>query len=225
MESFGAQITGLLACIEGYETLVAGLAIFVIGHLLISLYAVHSRLVAMLGKNMLRLVHSGLAVVGLVLMVMGYSDRPIEILWALPPAAMMAPVVVMPFALILLAGSGVSRPSIQRITRHPMLWGVFLWAAAHLVANGDKGSVMLFGSMLFYSLAAQWLGDRKMRRTDPQGWAALRHRTSAIPLLALFSGRTTAGSPDKGLLAVAIGLVMYGALLYLHPYVSGVAIR
>lgn len=225
MDGIGTWIAGLPACIEGYETLVAGLAVFVIGHLFISIHTVHSRLVATLGKNIYRLIHSGLAVVGLVLIVMGYSDRPIEILWALPPIAAMAPVVVMPFALVLLAGSGVSKPSIQRITRHPMLWAVALWAAAHLVANGDKGSVMLFGSMLFYALVAQWLGDRKMRYTDPQGWAALRHRTSAIPLLALFSGRTASGGADKGLLAVAVGLVMYGALLYLHPYVSGVAIR
>ncbi len=210
---------------QGYETLVAGLAVFVVGHLFISIYAVHSRLLAMLGKNMYRLLHSGLAVVGLVLMVIGYGERPIEILWALPPAAMMAPVVIMPFALILLAGSMVSKPSIRRITRHPMLWGVFLWAAAHLVANGDKGSVMLFGGMLFYSVVAQWMGDRKMRHTDPQGWAALRHRTSAIPLLALFAGRTVPGGRDKGLLAVALGLLLYGALLYLHVYVSGVAIR
>lgn len=216
---------GYLAVVAGYETLAAGVAVFVVGHLLISSYPVHSMLQAMLGRNMYRLMHSGLAVVGLVLIYLGYSDRPIEIIWALPPIYNMAPVVVMPFALILLAGSGVSKASIQRVTRHPMLWGVFLWAAAHLVANGDKGSVMLFGGMMFYSLMAQIMGDRKMRQTDPQGWAALRHRTSAIPLLAFFAGRTVAGGRDKGLLAVAIGLLMYGALLYLHPYVSGVAIR
>ena len=45
---------------QGYETLVAGLAVFVVGHLFISIYGVHSRLLAMLGKNMYRLLHSGL---------------------------------------------------------------------------------------------------------------------------------------------------------------------
>jgi uncharacterized membrane protein len=210
---------------QGFETLVVGLALFVVGHLFISIYAVHSRLLIMLGKNMYRLLHSGLAIISMALIVIGYGERPMEIFWVLPPVAMMAPVVIMPFALILLAGSMVSRPSIRRITRHPMLWGVFLWASAHLLANGDKGSVMLFGSMLCYAIVAQWMGDRKMRHTDPQGWAALRHRTSSIPLLALFAGRTVPGGRDKGLFAVVLGLLMYGALLYLHVYVSGVAIR
>lgn len=214
-----------MALIAGYETLVAGLTVFIVGHLLIGSYRVHSGLLNMLGKNMYRLLHSGLAVVGLVLIFMGYSDRPVEIIWALSPMYAMAPVMVMPFALILLAGSTVSRSSIQRVTRHPMLWGVLLWASAHLVANGDKASVMLFGGMIFYAVVAQGMGDRKMRQTDPQGWAALRHRTSAIPFLAFFAGRTIPGGRDRGLLAVALGLAMYGALLYLHPYVSGVPIR
>ena len=35
-----------------------------------------------------------------------------------------------------------------RVTRHPFLWGVAIWAIGHLLVNGDAASLILFGSML-----------------------------------------------------------------------------
>jgi uncharacterized membrane protein len=83
-----------------------------------------------------------------------------------------------------------------------MLVGVKTWALAHLIANGDLGSLILFGSLL--------------------GWAvfdriSLKHRTDpgAPPI--------PVGGIGKDAVAVVGGLALYLALGFLfHPYVVGV---
>lgn len=41
-------------------------------------------------------------------------------------------------------GADIAR-GIVRITRHPFLWGVALWALVHFIVNGDLASVILSG--------------------------------------------------------------------------------
>lgn len=207
----------------GYETLIIGLVAILGVHLLGGIYEVHTALVGMLGKNMYRMTHSAVSVIGLVLIVMGFMDRPYEVIWDLPPVTAMAPVILMPFSLMLFAGSGMATKTTQRIVRHPMLWGVTLFAGAHLLANPDKASIMLFGGFLFYGLAGQILGDRKARLTDAESYAELAGRTSLIPFAALLSGRAGA-SPGGGWKVVGAGLVVYFALMLTHGYFTGVAL-
>jgi uncharacterized membrane protein len=85
-----------------------------------------------------------------------------------------------------------------------MLAGVKLWAASHLLANGDLGSIILFGSFLGWSVF-----DRisLKRRTDPGA--------PPIPV----------GGLGNDLIAVAVGLVAYLALAFaFHPIVIGVPV-
>ena len=85
-----------------------------------------------------------------------------------------------------------------------MLSGVKLWAAAHLLANGDLGSIILFGSFL--------------------GWAvfdrfSLKWRTDAgAPAIAV-------GGWGNDAIALAVGIVAYLALAFaFHPVVIGVPV-
>jgi len=77
-----------------------------------------------------------------------------------------------------------------------MLTGIKLWAVAHLLANGDLGSIILFGSFL--------------------GWAvfdriSLKHRAdSGAPPIPV-------GGPSNDLIAVAVGIVAYLALAFAFP--------
>jgi uncharacterized membrane protein len=106
-------------------------------------------------------------------------------------------------AVILVVASYI-RGGIYTALKHPMLAGVKLWAAAHLLANGDLGSVILFGSFL--------------------GWAvfdriSLKHRTDVgappIPV----------GGRSNDAIAIAVGVVVYLALGFVfHPVVIGVAV-
>src|SRR5204862_1059039 len=106
-------------------------------------------------------------------------------------------------AVILVVASYI-RGRIHTTLKRPMLTGIKVWAAAHLLANGDLGSIILFGSFL--------------------GWAvfdriSLKRRTDAgappIPV----------GGPTNDLIAVAVGVVAYLALaLAFHPVVIGVPV-
>jgi uncharacterized membrane protein len=35
---------------------------------------------------------------------------------------------------------------------HPMLWGIVVWAVAHLLVNGDSASLVLFGGLGIWAL-------------------------------------------------------------------------
>ena len=55
-----------------------------------------------------------------------------------------------PAFILLVAAYVPSR--IRTALKHPMLAAVKLWALAHLIANGDLASLMLFGSFLAYGV-------------------------------------------------------------------------
>jgi uncharacterized membrane protein len=91
---------------------------------------------------------------------------------------------------------------IKRRLKHPMLAGVKLWAAAHLVSNGDLGSIILFGSILAWAVY-----DR----------ISLKHRADAGSPPIPVGGRT------NDLIAIGVGTLVYLALgLVFHPLVIGV---
>ncbi|HEY0441951.1 MAG TPA: NnrU family protein, partial [Xanthobacteraceae bacterium] len=92
---------------------------------------------------------------------------------------------------------------IKHTLKHPMLAGVKLWAFAHLIANGDLGSIILFGSILAWAVY-----DRiAVKRREPQGAAV-----SPSPV-----------SWRNDIVAVVVGTLVYLALGFVfHPVVIGV---
>lgn len=207
----------------GFEILISGLVLFMFLHILSGTHEARESIVSKTGLLAYRLIHSIGSVVGLILIVRGYSANPKVELYALQGWAQTAPIFIMPVALIFLVGS---RPSsdIGRFTRHPMLWAIVLWSAAHLLANGDKASVMLFGSFLVYGLLAMKLADVKKAKSNPEAWEKIKQHTSVIPFVALLQGRAEPARGDYGLKAVIGGLFLYSLLLWLHSYFTGVAL-
>jgi uncharacterized membrane protein len=105
---------------------------------------------------------------------------------------------------VILVVAAYLRGRIYTAVKHPMLSGVKLWAAAHLLANGDLGGIILFGSFLGWAVF-----DRVSlkRRTDPGG--------PPIPV----------GGWGNDLIAIAVGIVAYLALGFaFHPVVVGVPV-
>ena len=93
---------------------------------------------------------------------------------------------------------------IKRVLKHPMLVGVKLWALAHLLANGDLGSMVLFGSLLAWAVF-----DRisLKHRTDPGG--------PPIPV----------GGRKNDAVAILIGTILFAAFGYVfHPLWIGVPV-
>ncbi len=146
-------------------------------------------------------------------------DAPYILLWDGPDWFRLIPLAVMPLVLILLAGG--SSQGIKHITRHPMLWAVFLWAASHILPNGDAASVMLFGAAILFALIDQPLADARMRREEPGAWAEKSSETSALPFLATLQGRAKPSLKEIGYIRIAAALVLYVVILFAHEHVIG----
>lgn len=103
-----------------------------------------------------------------------------------------------------------ARPGLLRLTRHPLLAALALWAGAHLVANGDLAHALMFGGFLGLALAAMRAIDtRRRRQMGPARWAGMAEAARGVPL----------GLPGWPRLAMAgAGVTL---LLALHPWVAG----
>jgi uncharacterized membrane protein len=112
---------------------------------------------------------------------------------------------------------------ILRITRHPFLSGVALWAAAHLIVNGEASALVLFGSLLVLALIGPGSIDRKRRRKFGERWDRFEAVTSRVPFVAILQGRNrfVASELPRGMLALSV--VVYFVVLVMHPLLFGVS--
>jgi uncharacterized membrane protein len=136
--------------------LVGGLALFIVVHLVPTRPALRAELVGRLGPGLYRGLFSLASIAGLVLIVLGYSHtqglgRGNPQLWVPPVWIKHVVFALMIPAMVLLVAAYV--PSrIRSAVGHPMLTALMIWAFAHLLANGDLASVLLFGSLLGYAV-------------------------------------------------------------------------
>ena len=99
-------------------------------------------------------LYSLVAASGLGLIIWGWIVyRPAAPQLYDPPAwGRHAAMLLVWLAFILLPTANAPAGRIKATVRHPMLLGVILWSAGHLLANGDKASVLLFGSFLAWAV-------------------------------------------------------------------------
>lgn len=88
------------------------------------------------------------------------------------------------------AGTPAKARGVITITRHPFLWGVTLWSAFHLAANGDEASIILFGCFFVLALLGTLSIDAKRQRKMGGRWQAFAAQTSNVPFAAALAGRT-----------------------------------
>ncbi|MDP6376218.1 MAG: NnrU family protein [Pseudomonadales bacterium] len=220
-----------------FETIVAG-SLFVITHLGLSSTPARPVLVARIGVNGYRVAYSLLAFVTLGYLITVYNDAlRLEYYWTIDPRLYWVPKILMAFALVFAMGAFMVRnptsigfeaamtqpvKGMNRITRHPFQWGVVMWAASHIVANGDKVSVAFFSTFLLLSLAGTFLMDRKLAAAGG-GWERFAMQTSNIPFRAILQGRNTIAWGEL-LAPIVVGVIAYVALFWGHEWLSGAAI-
>ncbi len=210
-------------------------AFFVLIHFLVSGSPLRGVFVGIVGEAAFRGLFALFSLAGLVWMAAAYRVAPYDPVWSAGWFTHV-PHAVMPFALIaLVAARTTPSPTgiggekrlaepprgIARITRHPMMWAVALWAAAHLVARGDVAALIFFGGLLVLSLFGPLQIDAKRRHADRDTWRDYAAVTSYLPFGAVIARRTRLSWSEIGWRPVALGLAIYAALLLAHRLLFG----
>ena len=107
---------------------------------------------------------------------------------------------------------------VLRITRHPFLWGVVIWSAFHVAANGDLASVLFFGTFLVVAFLGTFSIDAKRKRKMGSVWDAFAAKTSNIPFAAVIGGRNSLNFSESLGLPFWIAAAVFLAVLFAHYY-------
>ncbi len=181
----------------------AGLAIFFGTHFYTAL-ARGSRegLVKRLGAGTYKALYSLLSIAGFALIVIGWPGADASALYTPPVWGRHVAYLLTLIFFILIAAAYLPAGRIASAAKHPMLLGVKVWAFAHLLANGDVRTTLLFGAFLAYGVI-----DR----------IALKRRGD--------NGRA-AGPLRNDMIATGVGVAAWAAVyFFLHSYIAGVALR
>ena len=190
--------------------LILGLVLFLGTHAFTMLRAPRAALIGRLGENRYKLAYTGLAILGLVTMVVGFGQYRAEGMipvWTPPAWTRHLALLLMLPAFICLAAMGPRPSRIQAAVKHPMLLAIKIWASAHLLANGDLGSMLLFGGFLAWAVMARI--SLKRRPDEP---------ARKLPGPAPLSWR-------RDVVAILAGTVVWLLFArYLHPWLIGVPV-
>ena len=183
--------------------LIIGIVVFLGLHLLPTASGLRETVAGRFGETGYKALFSLLSIAGFVLLVYGFAKAPLVQIWS-PPSwtRWVAIVLILPAFIFLVAAYIPGR--IKAKLRHPFLVAIKTWALAHLIANGDLASILLFGSFLAYAAY-----DRiTLKRREPRGLVTV----------------AATGSPRNDIMAVALGTLLYAVfLVWLHPLLIGTA--
>ena len=187
---------------SGMFLLCLGLALWMGVHFTTSLApGWRAQMVGKIGLGPYKGLFSLIIVTSLVLIVVGWRNTAPEPVYAAPAWGRQAALVLMLVALPLFF-SGRLPTNVKRVLRHPQLTGVALWALAHLMANGDVRSLVLFLGIGGWALLEMAVVNRRVG-----AWI----KPEPVPR-------------RRDVMVVTVGLVVYGLLLLLHKYIAGVAL-
>lgn len=214
--------------------LIAACAFFLLIHFGVSGTRLRDALTAKLGEGAYRGLFSLASLAGLGWMIYAFRRAPLEPTWGLllgfRPAAYVLVFIAFLFAVIGILTPNPTQVGLEsrldpqaargmvRITRHPFLWGVGLWAATHLIVNGDEASLVLFATLLLLAIGGPASIDAKRRRKFPERWPDFAHATSSVPFAAIARGgnRLAPALAEIGVGRLLAALALYALAFYLH---------
>jgi len=214
------------------EALVAATAAFLLTHFVTST-PLRAVLVRAMGEWPYRGAYSLVAFATLGWMIWAYPGAAGEPLWG---GLRWLPLVVMPFAFLLIACGYGRNPTmvgqdrlmksddpargVIRITRHPIMWGVMLFAGSHMLARGDARSLVFFGGGFLLLAALGTLAMDSRKKCNPD-WGRFAAVTSHVPFVAIAQGRNRLDMREIGWKRPLAGTVLFAAFLLLHPWLFG----
>lgn len=219
------------------EIMIAGCAGFILLHLIVSGTPLRNAAINGLGYQPYLAVFSLLTFVALGIMIYGYAIVPhTDFIWLPSPVAYKITKGLLLLSLIsLVMGTLSSNPTnmmnekaidkeivgMIKITRHPIQWGILLFAIGHLIANGDKASIIFFGTLALVSFIGMLLVDLRKRKEEDPRWRAFMGKTSMLPFAAVIAGRLKFTAADINWTGLIAGAGLYAAVYWLHDMVAG----
>lgn len=211
-------------------------AFFLCIHLMISGTEAKELVIGKIGGWAYYTLFSLLSIGGFLWMCIAFfiamGDRSNIVIWGAPLFLKIIALVVN-FVAFLLIVLGLTTPSstnllalhtmpdrpvygISRVSRHPVLAGIGLWALIHLICNGNVASWLFFGTMLALSAIGANNIDRKREAMMGHVYASIKKRTSIIPFVAIIEGRTAFAPEELGIARVFLAASMFSVFLVLH---------
>lgn len=133
-------------------------------------------------------------------------------------------------ALVLLSGSLIGNPALPtpqaedqaraeprgvfKVTRHPMMWGIALWALSHIVLFWSLRTTIIALAMGVLALVGAKLQDAKKETLMGDAWQVWESRTSYWPRWQAIFG--------VGALPWAVGLIFFVFFSWLHMPLGGI---
>lgn len=179
--------------------LILGIIIFFSIHL-VPIFPIKNILINRLGENKYKGLFSLIALVGLLIIIYGFSRADFYPIWDPLPYSKEIALALMPISMILLTAANI-QTNIKKFIKHPMLIGILIWSFVHLIANGDLRSIILFGSFGLYALIDIFF-SKKVLTTNIEAKYTL----------------------SKDIMVIIIGLVAYLIIVYYHQFIAGVTI-
>ncbi|RAK62028.1 NnrU family protein [Phenylobacterium kunshanense] len=223
--------------------LIAAAGFFVLIHLLVSGTRMRDGLVARLGAGPYMGLFSLVSVLGLVWLGFAFGEartsswntaywapgsttRGAQLLFQLLALLLIFPGLTTPNPTSVRQEGALQRPDVVkgmlRITRHPFLWGVAIWALGHLLVNGEWASLILFGSMFALAVFGTLSIDAKRKRALGPEWDAFVAQTSNVPFAAILSGRQKLNLEEVGWWRVLVATLLWAGIAWSHQLLFGV---
>jgi uncharacterized membrane protein len=161
---------------------------------------------ASLGEGPFKGIYALLSLAGLVLLALAYLDgragpNALDVYYQPAEAARHITMLLALVGFILLAGSH-GKGHIRKIVKHPMSLGVGLWSLGHLLANGEKAVVVIFGMLLVVSVVDI--------------------------IFSTARGKVPSYEPNlrSDIIAVVAGVIVYAVMAFgFHPFILNVPVQ
>ncbi len=217
-------------------TLALSCAFFLCIHLMVSGTSLKEQIIARIGGPAYYALFSLLSVAGLIAMCVALAvvrtDKLNHIFWTAPMPLKIIALVVNFFAFFLVT-LGLTTPSptnlmalwqlpdksvygVIRISRHPVLAGIGLWAFMHLICNGNPASWLFFGTLLGVCALGANNIDRKRLALMGSTYASIVKRSSIIPFVAIIEGRTAFAPEELGIARMFLAASMFAVFAMYH---------
>ncbi len=182
--------------------LICGIALFIVTHLsLVLTPGIKDGIISATSEKTWRVLFSIIALASILMIVLGWRSTPVEYAYVPPYWTRHITMLLMLIAFILF-GASSGKTIIQRLIRHPMMTAVLIWAIAHLLANGETRSVLLFGGFAVWIILQMILVNKR-----DGDWI----KPEPAPM-------------TRTLRNLIISIVIYAVFFSLHKYFAGVSL-